>query len=157
MFKWAAGPWFDGMFTQSNLGIVTRMTIYVAPRPPHFVTERSAFMTIALVYHREVAGDDECALACERDIVRKVMERGYTLGRLSTYQSSHNCLDGPSPTARPDNSETLNTPWRRCFACAAGVAGHAGARQGRPRSLARPGARPLRGVCRLPLSALLML
>jgi len=32
-FKWGVGPWFDGLFTQSNLGVVTRMTIFLAPLP----------------------------------------------------------------------------------------------------------------------------
>lgn len=37
-FRWGVGPWFDGMFTQSNLGVVTRMTIFLAPKPTHFVS-----------------------------------------------------------------------------------------------------------------------
>jgi 4-cresol dehydrogenase (hydroxylating) len=32
-FKWGIGPYLDGLFTQSNLGIVTEMTIALAPRP----------------------------------------------------------------------------------------------------------------------------
>ena len=32
-FKWKVGPYLDGLFAQSNLGIVTRMTIALAPRP----------------------------------------------------------------------------------------------------------------------------
>lgn len=38
IFRWGVGPWFDGMFTQSNLGVVTRMTIFLAPKPTHFVS-----------------------------------------------------------------------------------------------------------------------
>ncbi len=37
-FRWGVGPWFDGMFTQSNLGVVTRMTIFLAPTPSDFVS-----------------------------------------------------------------------------------------------------------------------
>lgn len=37
VFRWGVGPWFDGMFTQSNLGVVTRMTIFLAPMPSDFV------------------------------------------------------------------------------------------------------------------------
>ncbi|AKT41174.1 FAD-binding oxidoreductase [Chondromyces crocatus] len=33
--RWGIGPQLDGLFTQSNLGIVTRMTIWLAPRPRH--------------------------------------------------------------------------------------------------------------------------
>jgi 4-cresol dehydrogenase (hydroxylating) flavoprotein subunit len=32
-FKWGVGPHLDGLFAQSNLGIVTQMTIALAPRP----------------------------------------------------------------------------------------------------------------------------
>jgi 4-cresol dehydrogenase (hydroxylating) len=32
-FKWGIGPYLDGLFTQGNLGIVTQMTIALAPRP----------------------------------------------------------------------------------------------------------------------------
>lgn len=32
-FKWGVGPYVDGLFTQSGLGIVTRMTIALARRP----------------------------------------------------------------------------------------------------------------------------
>jgi 4-cresol dehydrogenase (hydroxylating) len=35
-FKWGLGPYIDGLFTQSNFGIVTEMTIRLAPRPEHF-------------------------------------------------------------------------------------------------------------------------
>ena len=32
-FKWGVGPYLDGLFAQGNFGIVTRMTIALAPRP----------------------------------------------------------------------------------------------------------------------------
>jgi FAD/FMN-containing dehydrogenase len=32
-FKWGVGPYLDGLFSQGNLGIITRMTIALAPRP----------------------------------------------------------------------------------------------------------------------------
>ncbi len=32
-FKWKIGPYLDGLFAQSNFGIVTQMTIALAPRP----------------------------------------------------------------------------------------------------------------------------
>tara|TARA_B100001540_G_scaffold314892_1_gene340801 strand:+ start:2900 stop:4459 length:1560 start_codon:yes stop_codon:yes gene_type:complete len=37
-FKYGFGPHIDGMFTQSNLGIVTRMGIWLMPEPPTFMT-----------------------------------------------------------------------------------------------------------------------
>jgi 4-cresol dehydrogenase (hydroxylating) len=33
---WGIGPALDGLFAQSNLGIVTRMTVHLMPRPEHF-------------------------------------------------------------------------------------------------------------------------
>lgn len=34
--KWALGPYIDGLFTQSNLGIVSRATLKLAPKPEAF-------------------------------------------------------------------------------------------------------------------------
>lgn len=31
--RWGYGPWVDGLFRQSNLGVVTKMGIYLMPRP----------------------------------------------------------------------------------------------------------------------------
>lgn len=42
VYRWGLGPCFDGMFSQSNLGVVTRATIFLAPSPSNFV---------AFVYH----------------------------------------------------------------------------------------------------------
>jgi 4-cresol dehydrogenase (hydroxylating) len=33
-FKWGYGPYVDGLFTQSNFGIVTKMGLWLMPRPP---------------------------------------------------------------------------------------------------------------------------
>ena len=37
-FKWGLGPYLDGLFTQSNFGIVTQMTIRVAKKPQKFIS-----------------------------------------------------------------------------------------------------------------------
>jgi 4-cresol dehydrogenase (hydroxylating) flavoprotein subunit len=34
--RWGVGPYLDGLFTQSNLGIVTKMTLWLMPRPKYF-------------------------------------------------------------------------------------------------------------------------
>ncbi len=34
--RWGVGPSLDGLFSQSNLGIVTQMTMWLLPRPRHF-------------------------------------------------------------------------------------------------------------------------
>ena len=36
--RWGVGPSLDGLFSQSNLGIVTRMTFWLAPLPEYFST-----------------------------------------------------------------------------------------------------------------------
>ncbi|MCZ2080484.1 MAG: FAD-binding oxidoreductase [Bryobacterales bacterium] len=35
-YRWGVGPTLDGMFSQSNLGIVTRMSVWLMPIPEHF-------------------------------------------------------------------------------------------------------------------------
>ncbi|WP_045835764.1 FAD-binding oxidoreductase [Hyphomicrobium sp. 99] len=34
VFKWGYGPYLDGIFTQSNFGIVTKMGLWLMPEPP---------------------------------------------------------------------------------------------------------------------------
>ena len=36
VYRWGTGPTLDGLFSQSNLGIVTRMTVWLMPAPEHF-------------------------------------------------------------------------------------------------------------------------
>jgi len=36
VYKWGVGPSIDGLFTQSNLGVVTKMTIWLLPKPEDF-------------------------------------------------------------------------------------------------------------------------
>ncbi len=35
-FKWGYGPYIDGIFTQSNFGVVTKMGIWLMPKPPAY-------------------------------------------------------------------------------------------------------------------------
>jgi 4-cresol dehydrogenase (hydroxylating) len=35
-YKWGLGPYLEGLFTQSNLGIVSEMTLRLAPKPQYF-------------------------------------------------------------------------------------------------------------------------
>ena len=35
-YRWGVGPVLDGLFSQSNLGVVTRMTIWLMPEPEYF-------------------------------------------------------------------------------------------------------------------------
>ncbi|MCB0491077.1 MAG: FAD-binding oxidoreductase [Cyclobacteriaceae bacterium] len=34
--KWGLGPYIDGLFTQSNLGIITKLTLWLRPQSQHF-------------------------------------------------------------------------------------------------------------------------
>ena len=36
VFKWGYGPYLDGIFTQSNMGIVTKLGLWLMPAPPAF-------------------------------------------------------------------------------------------------------------------------
>ncbi len=36
LYRWGIGPVLDGLFSQSNLGIVTRMTVWLMPAPEYF-------------------------------------------------------------------------------------------------------------------------
>ncbi|HET8549813.1 MAG TPA: FAD-binding oxidoreductase [Bryobacteraceae bacterium] len=36
VYRWGVGPILDGLFSQSNLGIVTRMTAFLMPEPEYF-------------------------------------------------------------------------------------------------------------------------
>jgi 4-cresol dehydrogenase (hydroxylating) len=36
LHRWGVGPHLDGLFAQSNLGIVTEMTLWLAPKPDYF-------------------------------------------------------------------------------------------------------------------------
>ncbi len=46
-YRWGAGPFLDGLFSQSNLGVVTRMTVWLMPAPEYF-----------LAYYFRVAEDE---------------------------------------------------------------------------------------------------
>ncbi len=35
LFRWGLGPTLDGLFSQSNMGIVTKMTLWLMKAPPH--------------------------------------------------------------------------------------------------------------------------
>ena len=36
LYKYGHGPWVDGMFTQSNFGVITRMGVWLMPEPPGY-------------------------------------------------------------------------------------------------------------------------
>lgn len=36
IYRWGLGPYIDGLFTQSNLGIITQLTVWLMPAPAYF-------------------------------------------------------------------------------------------------------------------------
>lgn len=36
--KWGFGPWVDGLFRQGNMGVVTKMGVYLMPRPEAYIS-----------------------------------------------------------------------------------------------------------------------
>ena len=36
VYRWGVGPYIDGLFTQSNLGIITKLTLWLMPAPEYF-------------------------------------------------------------------------------------------------------------------------
>jgi 4-cresol dehydrogenase (hydroxylating) len=59
-FKWGLGPYLDGLFTQSNFGIVTQMTIRVARKPEKFIS-----------FIIQVPADEDLAIAIP--LIQKVL------------------------------------------------------------------------------------
>jgi 4-cresol dehydrogenase (hydroxylating) flavoprotein subunit len=70
-FKWGIGPYLDGMFTQSNLGIVTQVTLALARRP-----ERVE----AFLFRIDRDGSLEEAVGAVRSILRRC---GSTVGGIN--------------------------------------------------------------------------
>ena len=44
VYRWGLGPYLDGLFTQSNFGIVTKMTVWLMPKPEYF---KAFFFSVA--------------------------------------------------------------------------------------------------------------
>ncbi|MCA9685972.1 MAG: FAD-dependent oxidoreductase, partial [Myxococcales bacterium] len=60
LLRHAVGPAFEGLFTQSNFGIVTRMTMWLQPRPPYF---QAVAATIRDREHLAIVVDEMRALS----------------------------------------------------------------------------------------------
>jgi 4-cresol dehydrogenase (hydroxylating) len=103
-FKWGLGPHLDGLFAQGNIGIVTRMTIALAPRP-----ERIAAFLFAI---RE-DGQLEAAVAGVQQVLRQLggvsgsinlMNARRVLAMMAPYPAS---LQGPDGILPSDVIATL--------------------------------------------------
>jgi 4-cresol dehydrogenase (hydroxylating) flavoprotein subunit len=63
LHRWGVGPYLDGLFAQSNLGIVTELTMWLAPKPEYF---QSCYFSI----------DDEAQLPDFIDALQALMLKG---------------------------------------------------------------------------------
>lgn len=92
-FKWGLGPYIDGLFAQGNFGIVTRMTIALAPRP-----ERITAFLFAI---REDEGLEEAVVGVQQVLRRlggvagsiNLMNARRVLAMMAPYPAS---LTGPN-------------------------------------------------------------
>lgn len=61
-FRWGFGPWVDGLFSQSNLGIVTKMGLWLMKKPP-----KSRFFMVAWNDDESFAHGVEVGATLKRD------------------------------------------------------------------------------------------
>jgi 4-cresol dehydrogenase (hydroxylating) flavoprotein subunit len=92
--RWSVGPYIDGLFTQSNLGIVTQMTIWLMPAPRYFCSCLFAL-------------DDEARLG-------ELIDALYTLnfeGGFAAPVHLYNDYKWLSMSMQPSPQVTSNQPW----------------------------------------------
>jgi 4-cresol dehydrogenase (hydroxylating) len=109
VYKWGLGPAIDGLFTQSNLGIVTQMTMWLIPKPSHF--------KIAL-FMLEEESDIEKFIDCLRPLrmdetLKSVIHIGNDLRIISMSQSY--------PFEEVDEIKALNREQRKKLTVKHGV------------------------------------
>jgi len=116
LFKYGYGPYVDGMFTQSNFGIVTKMGIWLMPEPPGY----RAYM---ITFEREE--DIEQVVEILRPLkVGSVIQNGATVrslvldAALSATKSQYYSGDGPIPdsVARQIMADQEIGMWNFCGA-----------------------------------------
>jgi 4-cresol dehydrogenase (hydroxylating) flavoprotein subunit len=98
VFKWGVGPYLDGLFAQSNFGIVTRMTIALARRP-----ERIEGFLFAI--------DSDAGLAAAVPAVQRVLRELNGIAGSVNLMNSRRMLamTMPYPRARLGGAGILST------------------------------------------------
>lgn len=94
VYPWGLGPSLDGLFTQSNLGIVTELTIWLIPKPEAFEC-----------FYFLVSGEDGLEQVIDalqplriRDIIKSGIHIGNNYKALNTYgQYPWNLTNGQTP------------------------------------------------------------
>ncbi|KIW46702.1 uncharacterized protein PV06_02350 [Exophiala oligosperma] len=87
------GPSIDGLFLQSNLGIVTKMSLWLQPRPQTYMSvkvEVDKFADIAPLV-------DALGLLHREDILQSNPLIGDVIGHLSIFNTAAELYDGPGP------------------------------------------------------------
>jgi 4-cresol dehydrogenase (hydroxylating) len=106
LYKWGVGPYLDGLFVQSNLGVVTRAGIWLMPAP-------EAFDFLAFEY--SAADEDFPAMI---DVLRSLVFRGVLNSRPHVANDfAMLCIVAQYPTDRLDGRRSLSpealAAWRR--------------------------------------------
>ena len=109
LHRYGVGPFLDGLFSQSNPGIVTRATFWLARKPPEF---QSLLFTIA---------DDEQILAVverAKELMAMGVVQPNSLAIWNAYKfatTDHQFpweLTGGKKPLRPEQLAAMKTPWR---------------------------------------------
>ncbi len=120
LHKWGLGPYIDGLFTQSNYGIVTKVGIWLMPRPEYFG-----------VFFFRIANDAVLGQIFERmrklrlqGTLRSAVHFGNDIRVLSSLQTyPWEVLDGKTPLPEDKKQQLLHSwgigPW----SCAGGLRG----------------------------------
>jgi 4-cresol dehydrogenase (hydroxylating) flavoprotein subunit len=95
-FKWGVGPYLDGLFAQGNFGIVTQMTIALAPRP-----ER----TEAFLFGVEGGANLEAAVRAVQQILRSLGALTGSINLMNAQRALSMMV--PYPQARAGTSGIL--------------------------------------------------
>ena len=107
VYKWGLGPSIDGIFTQSNFGIITKMTFWLSQRPEFF---QQIFYTIK--------NNEQLDKAIEA--LRKLRLEG-TLTTTSTLANSHRILSMKQqfPYGKFDENKSIPNEYVKEFESAA--------------------------------------
>jgi 4-cresol dehydrogenase (hydroxylating) len=107
VFRWGVGPALDGLFSESNLGVVTRMTLWLSPLPRYLALVRFSVVDPSKLY----TAVDACRVLRQDGTFRSVVGLWNDYRVLSTqgqYPWALTC--GRTPLGR-DVLATLSGSW----------------------------------------------
>lgn len=91
-YRWGYGPWLDGLFLQSNFGIVTKMGLWLMPRPDSY---KGVFVPISSDDALVKAVDAARRLRLHEAIENCVI--GHSLYNIAMMASRKDLFPGPLP------------------------------------------------------------